>query len=166
MERSSMLYPATIIFMLHALWNGLRWMQHVLSANSIFSREMTRYEWRKQKDWTQNDVYVPKLICMYRRNRGGRIERSFSKLFLRMSYHMWLATFMFYCPLGVCLFIMPMCESFQAPVQNWSNWSADFQFTVFFFSFGGFLVSLYCSYPQDKKNNGLCISAFVSIKLF
>lgn len=47
MEQSSMLYPATIISILHALWNGLRWMQHVLSASTTFSREMNRYEERE-----------------------------------------------------------------------------------------------------------------------
>lgn len=29
--------------MLIALWNGLKWMQHVLSASTIFSREMNRF---------------------------------------------------------------------------------------------------------------------------
>jgi len=44
MEQNSMHSLATIISMLHALWNGLRWMQHVLSASSTFSREMNKHE--------------------------------------------------------------------------------------------------------------------------
>lgn len=52
--QSFMLSPVIIISIPHALWSGLRWMRHVLSASTIFSREMNRYK----KGSLEHSVYT------------------------------------------------------------------------------------------------------------
>ena len=84
MEQSSMLFPATIISILHALRNGLRWMQLVRSASSTFSRETNRYE---GKIWTPKSLGSSThnlFVCMYRKLRQK--EESFSKYLLTIGY--------------------------------------------------------------------------------
>jgi len=77
MEQNSMHSLATIISMQRALWNGLRWMQHVLSASTTFSREMNRYEEKIRRNHNQLGRYSHILfIFLYRRNQGTRKEVS------------------------------------------------------------------------------------------
>ena len=63
MEQSSMLFPATIISILHALWSGLRWMQLVHSASTTFSREVNRY--KGKNIGTPNIWVLLPTICLF-----------------------------------------------------------------------------------------------------
>lgn len=69
MVQSSILFPATIIFILRVLWNGWRWMQHVHCASLTFSREVNRYEEKTGTPFCLGSWIHNLLVCLYRKLR-------------------------------------------------------------------------------------------------
>ena len=125
MEQSSMLFPATIISILHALWSGLRWMQHVHSASITFSREVNRYKGKKYKPPISGFFY-PQFVCLYVQKveaERGKLLLIFIDNYLQQLVN-W-ASFSVLRPFGVALLLfIPLYELLIVRMQKWSNWYA------------------------------------------